>query len=111
MSYKGDVIMRKNINVIGVAVVLLILTSGGKGSPLGIGNALKLFEAEELVELLHKITHIMNRMDGIGQMALNPPPLSALLPPVDAPNEPPFDMGKLLQNMGPIMESLGLGSN
>lgn len=66
---------------------------------------IRAFEAESVLRDLHRITEIINRMDGLGQMVLNPPPLPKLPPPSQLLNSLP-DLNNIVGSIGPLMAAL-----
>lgn len=102
--------MAKNTQVIGIAAVLLILTSRSQNFPGSrpAGELLKTFEIGSLLKDLHKMTDIMNRVDNLGQMALNPPPAPKLPSPDELFGKTMPDLSNIAENIGPLMAAFGL---
>lgn len=58
------------------------------------------------------MTDIMNRMDNLGQMVLNPPPPPKLPPPGELFDKAMPDLSGIIENIGPLMAAFtgGAGS-
>lgn len=58
------------------------------------------------------MTDIMNRMDNLGQMVLNPPPPPKLPPPGELFGKAMPDLSGIIENIGPLMAAFtgGAGS-
>ena len=120
--------MAKNSGIIGGAAVLLIAAASGQGglgdilgggssqgrqrppAPLGGGLPIKAFELGSILKDLHKMTDIMNRMDNLGQMVLNPPPPPKLPPPGALFGKAMPDLSGIIENIGPLMAAFTGGS-
>ncbi len=72
------------------------------------GGIIRAFEAESVLRDLHRITEIINRMDSVGQVVLNPPPLPKLPPPSQLLGSLP-DLSSIMGSIGPLMAALGSG--
>ena len=128
--------MAKNSNVIGIAAILLILAagndsgkpgmdhsggfgSGGRGaghasrgadssSRNGIlGGILPPIEIGGILNDLHRLTFIMNHMDNLGQMALNPSERPKLPPPSEIISKAIPDFGNIIETVAPLLSVLG----
>lgn len=103
--------MAKNTQVFGIAAILLILAAGNQGmqgSSRPAGELLKSFEIGSLLNDLHKMTDIMNRVDNLGQMALHPPDPPKLPPPDELFSKAMPDLTSIVENMAPLMAAFGL---
>ena len=122
--------MAKSSNVIGIAAILLILAAredseplfssgrngpGGKSShnikSMGRGGILPSIEIGSILNDLHKLTFIMNNMDNLGQMALNPSERPKLPPPSEIISRALPDLANVVETMAPLLSILGSDSN
>lgn len=103
--------MAKNSNIIGIAAVLLIIAakndSGGKSGLAGGGSLLPSIEIGGILSDLHKLTSIMNHMDNLGQMALNPPERPKLPPPSELISKAIPDLGNIVEAVAPFLSAFG----
>ena len=108
--------MAKNTGVLGIAAMLLIFTARERdpGVPWSLnmpGQSFRPLDPGVLLNDLHRMAEMINRMDRLGQMALHPPDLPKL------PAGDMFGSGKgvpdlsgLMENLGPLMAAFGSGS-
>ncbi len=95
--------MFKNSQVLGLAAVLLIVAAQNQ------------VDITRLPQNLHKMAVLVNHFDNLGQMALKAPTALQMfsttenqettIPELIGNNLP--DFGKLMQNLGPLLGSLG----
>lgn len=111
--------MAKNSNIIGIAAVLLILASRndsdkaslpGKSSG-GLLGILPSIEIGGILKDLHKLTFIMNHMDNLGQMALNPSERPKLPAPSEMISRAIPDLGNIMEVVAPLISAMGGDSN
>ena len=97
--------MGKNTDVIGV-ILLLFLVSGVLGDK-GRGSGRSLlggFEPIGLVSDFHRMVGVMDKLDSMGQMVINPPKLpepSQLINTNAIPN-----LDGIIEMMGPLLSNL-----
>lgn len=112
--------MAKNTGVLGVAAILLIFTAKEHGNrPDGAGPSGHIFRPVDpgaLLNDLHKMAEMVNKMDRLGQMALHPPELPKL-PSGDifggdtsGGNGAMPDLTNIMENLGPLMAAFGQGA-
>jgi len=67
--------MPKNSDIIGAALLLLLLSNRqSQGTSISqLNKLLNSFEINSIINELHRLSHIINRLDNLGQMALNAP--------------------------------------
>ena len=114
----------KNYNVLGVAMVFLLVRSRGKGllPPLNLSTFTRAFSAAHFSRDLHRIVDMMDRLEGLGQLAR--PQKPAAFPVAvqgNGQNALPdalmnafnglsaADMAQLTQMAGPLLQMLGNG--
>ena len=97
--------MGKNTDVIGV-ILLLFLVSGVLGDK-GLGSGRSLLGGLEpigLVSDFHRMVGVMDKLDSMGQMVINPPKLpepSQLINTNAIPN-----LDGIIEMMGPLLSNL-----
>lgn len=102
--------MGRNSDAIGI-IVLLLLVSGlpaDKGSP----QRRPLFEGFEPISLIssfHKMVSVMEKIDNMGQMALNPPKLPDPSRLINTDEMP--DLNGIMDMLGPVLGSLNGNSD
>ena len=115
--------MNNNSGIIGIAAVILIAAAAGQEpsfsslkshSPKHTRYAGMLPGAFDLISVLkdlHRVTDIINRMDNLGQMVLNPPPTPKLPSPGDLLDNSMPDLSGIIINIGPLLSVLGKNTN
>lgn len=110
--------MNSNSGILGIAAVILIATAAKhESSPDSLktqwakhsGHAGLLpgsFDLGRTLKDLHRITDIINRMDSLGQMVLNPPPAPKLPSPGEILGNSLPDLSGIIDNIGPILSIL-----
>lgn len=101
--------MANNSGIIGVAAVLLIAAASGQGglNSAPRGGVAKAFELGSVLKDLHRMTSIMNRMDNLGQMVLNPPAPPKLPPAGEIFSKAMPDLNGIIENIGPLLAAFG----
>ena len=106
--------MSRNSDVVGILLILLFITNGNNQSAPGgfssLGNILKAVQVNGLLNELHKFTAVINRVDNLGQMALNPPEISKLPPPDQLFAKRMPDLSNIIETMGPLLSVLSKDS-
>ncbi len=101
--------MSKNSEVVGIAVLLLILSSkdnlstNGNNSP--VGSLFRAVQINGILRELHKFTDVINRVDHLGQIALNPPELPKLSSPEQLLGGNLPDLSNIVETMGPLLSA------
>lgn len=103
--------MSSNKDILGIAVLLVLITTKGKGGLGGLGSfgiqpASSPLDMARTINNFHHVTQVINKIDSLGQTALNPPPINQLLPMVSN-DEGPFNIGKIVKTISPILDSFG----
>ena len=97
--------MGKNSDAIGVIILLLLLagTMGDKNGKPGF-SLLKGLEPVSRIDDFHRMVNVMEKLDSMGQMAINPPKLpepSQLINTSAIPN-----LDGLMEMVGPLLNNL-----
>ena len=97
--------MGKNSDAIGVIILLLLLagTMGDKSGKPGF-SLLKGLEPVSMIDDFHRMVNVMEKLDSMGQMAINPPKLpepSQLINTSAIPN-----LDGLMEMVGPLINNL-----
>lgn len=79
--------------------------SAGRGGVLG--GILPPIEIGGILNDLHRLTFIMNHMDNLGQMALNPSERPKLPPPSEIISKAIPDLGNIIETVAPLLSVLG----
>ncbi|MBS5335259.1 MAG: hypothetical protein KHY62_07055 [Firmicutes bacterium] len=114
--------MNNNSGIIGIAAIIIIaaakhgnstdsLKSQGVKNPGYAGFFPGSFDLGRTLKDLHKVTDIINRMDSLGQMVLNPPPAPKLPSPGEFLGNSLPDLGGIIDNIGPILSILSKNNN
>ena len=91
-----------NIDVWKILVVFLLLKGNVQPASINLGTV-----AYEL----HKISRFINRLDNLGQLALNAPTSSDFLTPSGTKDNSFPDVNTLMESLGPIISALGTKYN
>ena len=106
--------MSSNKDILGIAVLLVLINARGKGGlgglgilgSLGIQPSSSPLDMARTINNFHHVTQVINKIDSLGQTALNPPPINQILPMVSN-DDGPFNIGKIVKTISPIVDSLG----